>query len=253
MTSIDDDPPRPRARWRLVGAAAVVVVLAACPWWGTRVLRAMSFFRVRNVQVEGARFLTPADIVARLHVDTAASVWDDLGTLEARVRRHPLVRDARISRNLPGTLVVRVTEKVPVALVASPAGFTAYDGRGESLPIDPTRASVDLPILASRDTALLRLLEDVRADLPGLYARISEIRRVRAAGDGAGGGAGASGGVGRGELVVQLSSIPVRAMADVTVGRLAETIPVEEDLARRRVRVAELDLRFRDQVIARLQ
>jgi hypothetical protein len=52
---------------------------------------------------------------------------------------------------------------------------------------------------------------------------------------------------------VQLTTVPVRAMADVTAERLADVLPVERDLARRQARVAELDLRFRDQVIARLQ
>jgi len=42
-------------------------------------------------------------------------------------------------------------------------------------------------------------------------------------------------------------------MADVSVARLADLVPVEDDLLRRRVRVAEIDLRYRDQVIARLQ
>jgi hypothetical protein len=42
-------------------------------------------------------------------------------------------------------------------------------------------------------------------------------------------------------------------MLDVAPARLGEIIPVEQDLARRQARVAELDLRYRDQVIARLQ
>jgi len=41
-------------------------------------------------------------------------------------------------------------------------------------------------------------------------------------------------------------------MKSVTVERLAEIEPVQDDLARRQLRVAELDLRYRDQVIARL-
>jgi len=45
----------------------------------------------------------------------------------------------------------------------------------------------------------------------------------------------------------------VRASAGVTADRLADIIPVEQDLTHRHVRVAELDLRFRDQVLARLQ
>ena len=45
----------------------------------------------------------------------------------------------------------------------------------------------------------------------------------------------------------------VRALLGVSVSRLADIFPVESDLLRRRANVAELDLRYRDQVIARLQ
>jgi cell division protein FtsQ len=41
-------------------------------------------------------------------------------------------------------------------------------------------------------------------------------------------------------------------MRDVSVERLAEIEPVEDDLARRQLRAVEIDLRYRDQVIARL-
>jgi hypothetical protein len=58
---------------------------------------------------------------------------------------------------------------------------------------------------------------------------------------------------GRDELILQLKSAPVRAMQDVTLERLAEVEPVEADLSRKQLRVAEIDLRYRDQVIARLQ
>jgi hypothetical protein len=59
--------------------------------------------------------------------------------------------------------------------------------------------------------------------------------------------------VGRDELAVEMSSVLVRAPADVGADRLADIVPIENDLARRHARVAELDLRYRDQVIARLQ
>jgi cell division protein FtsQ len=41
-------------------------------------------------------------------------------------------------------------------------------------------------------------------------------------------------------------------MRDVSAARLAEIDPVEDDLTRRGLRAAEIDLRYRDQVIARL-
>jgi cell division protein FtsQ len=245
----------PRRRWwrwwRLALAALVAGALAASPWWGRRALASLAFFRVRKVEVEGVRYLAPAEVVARLAVDTSASVWDDVAPLERRLAGHPQVASVEVSRKLPATLVVRVRENLPVALVPGPGGtLRVVDAAGRILPIDPSRAGVDVPIVgqreAPRDTALLRLLGDVRDADPGFYARISEARRV-----------------GKGELLLQLmapaagvapsGAMPVRAESDVTVGRLTEIYPVEDDLARRGLRAAELDLRYRDQVIARLQ
>jgi cell division protein FtsQ len=47
------------------------------------------------------------------------------------------------------------------------------------------------------------------------------------------------------------NTIIIRASPDVTVARFKDILPVEADLARNHLRVVELDLRFRDQVIAR--
>jgi hypothetical protein len=45
----------------------------------------------------------------------------------------------------------------------------------------------------------------------------------------------------------------LRIPVGLSVDRLADIFPVENDLARRQLHVGELDLRYRDQVIARLQ
>lgn len=228
-------PARPRRWWRWAAAAAIVAVAATASRWGPALLGRMEFFRVRSVEIEGARYLAPDEVLGRLRADTTMSVWDDLSPLERRVAAHPQVRDVRIERKLPGTLVVHVAEHLPVALVPAAEGFRAMDAEGRTLPIDPSRTAVDLPILARADTAVLRLLGEVQRDDPPLFERISEVRRV-----------------GREELLLRLTTVPVRAMLDVSVSRLAEVFPVEEDLARRGLAAAELDLRFRDQVIARL-
>jgi hypothetical protein len=87
-----------------------------------------------------------------------------------------------------------------------------------------------------------------------MFARIEEVTRT-----------------GRDEILLTLSGGPdasgktgatatpenrtlrVRVRLGLSVERLADIFPVETDLARRQVRVGELDLRYRDQVIARLQ
>lgn len=227
-----------RRRGRRIGAFVLVVGAASSPWWCRPVLAQMDFFRVRQVEVRGARYASPDEIVSRLGVDSTASVWDDAGPLEARVRRLPAVRDVRIERKLPGTLVVQVTENPPVAYVQSGGQLAAVDARGNTLRLDPTEVNVDLPVLRTRDTVALRVLGAVRASLPALYARIGDVRGGEAGG-----------------LVVQLNEPAGRvvlAPAGVTVERLFDVIPVEADLRRRNLAASEIDLRYKDQVVVRL-
>lgn len=223
-----------KRQWKLLAGVALVAVLISSVWWGPPVLGQLSFFRVRKVEVRDARYISPGELLARMAVDTTASVWDDHSELERRVATHPQVRAVEIERKLPGTLVLRVTENLPVAFVASARGMRAVDASGQTLPIDPSRVSVDLPVVARPDTVLLRLLDDVRDRHPALYARISDARRT---GD---------------ELLLRMATVTVRGGTDLTADRLSDIIPVEHDLERRQVHVDELDLRFRDQVIARL-
>lgn len=223
-----------RTRLALVGIVGLLVVTSAL--WLPLLVKRMAFFHVHRVEIVGAHYIAPSDILSRLRVDTMSSIWDPTAPLVARVQRHPAVQNAVISRKLPGTLVVEITERTPVALVPAAGGFSVYDARGVALPIDLASVNVDAPVLMQRDTALLRLLGAMRADMPTLYARVSMVRRAS-----------------RDELILQLRTAPVRTMMDVTLERLAELEPVEADLARKQLRVSEIDLRYRDQVIARLQ
>lgn len=197
----------------------------------------MEFFQLRSIAVEGTRYLAPESVIVRLGVDTTRSVWDDTDPLAERIRAMPQVGEVEITRRLPGTLVVSVRENLPVALAPSPRGLEPVDSAGVVLPIDPAREDIDLPIANHRDKAILALLTSVRAENPMLYRRISEVSRD-----------------GKDAVVLRLNpSLRVRAPMGVSVARLADIFPVESDLIRRRANVAELDLRYRDQVIARLQ
>ena len=230
----DRGPARGRRRMRRMGALAGVLLLLSSPWWGSAALSQLDFFRMRRVEIEGVRYLAPADVAARMRVDTSQSIWIDLDPVTDRVKAHPQVADVRIRRRLPGTLIVRVTEHMPVAVVGTRTGFQVLDARGVVLPMDPSQVPVNLPVLIQRDTILLTLLANVRAAQPALFERISEARRTG------------------NEVRLELAALSVRAMADVTVQRLADILPVERDLATRQLRAAELDLRYREQVIARL-
>jgi cell division septal protein FtsQ len=244
-----------RPGWKMLGGIFLVAVIMAAAWGVRSAARQMAFFRVRAVEVRGVRYLQPQEVLSRLKVDTLMSLWDDLEPLRERVRHHPQVTSVAITRRLPGTLVVTVQENQPVALIQSATGLIPYDSVGHVLPIDPARTNLDLPIVATSDPVLLKLVGAIRYTVPRVFSRIEEVRRT-----------------GRDEILLTLSrgqSQRARAVGDTTasnggtlrvriplglsVERLADIFPVENDLARRQVHVGELDLRYRDQVIARLQ
>jgi len=239
-----------RPGWKILGALFLIALIMAAAWGTRAAARNMAFFRVRSVEIRGARYLQANEIISRLKVDTLASIWDDMGPYRERVRTHPQVSDVSISRRMPGTLVVTIKENLPVGLIQTPTGLLPYDSLGKQLPIDPARTNLDLPIVATDDPVLLKLVGSIRAAEPRVFARIEEVRRT-----------------GRHEILLTLSrstiaagavtpergTLLVRVPIGLSVERLADIFPVETDLARRQVRVGELDLRYRDQVIARLQ
>ena len=128
------DPPR---NTRVVRGGIFFIVCAIGVWLLPRALRGLDYFHVQTVQLEGARFLTPTSVVAALGTDTAASVFDDPARFVAKVESIPLVARARVRRRLPGTLVVTIVERTPVALVATANGF-----RGETSPSTASKAGV---------------------------------------------------------------------------------------------------------------
>src|SRR3954463_12316505 len=159
---------------KLLGALFLLAGIMAAAWGTRGAGKRMAFFRVRAIEVRGARYLQPGEIVQRLKVDTLASLWDDLTPYKARVRDHPQVSDVTISRRMPGTLVVTIRENLPVALIQTPTGLLPFDSTGKQLPIDPARTSLDLPIVATDDPVLLKLVGAIRAAQPRVYARIEE-------------------------------------------------------------------------------
>ena len=234
MNDQDDSSTPSRPRWgRRIAALALLAAITG-PFWARPVLSRLDFFRVRRVEVRDARFTPPEEIRRRLAIDTTFSIWNDLEPLRQRVAKHPQLSGVRIARRFPSTLVITVEEHQPVAFVASRNGLRAYDATGHALPLDPSQTPVDVPIIASADSALLRFLgqlQDVQRDL---FARVNEVWRT-----------------GRDEFVLDLVSVSVRLRPDIGVERLAQISSVEAELARRQTRPRELDFRFRDQVIAR--
>jgi len=108
----------------------------------------METFRVREVEVVGANFIDQGAVLELLKLESDATVWGDTREWAQRVQAHPMVQTVRIKRRIPGTLVVDVRERVPVALAPTPT-LEPVDAEGQRLPVDPAEHALDLPVIGS--------------------------------------------------------------------------------------------------------
>lgn len=154
----------------LVSAIALLAVGAFAPL----ALRRLDAFSVQRVEVVGARHISPADAVAAAGITTGSSIFDDSGVWLAALTRHPLVAAGRIERRVPGTLVLRITEAVPVAFARTPE-LRAIDASGRVLPADPAAEGMDLPVLtvATRLSAEGRAADSETRALAGFLAAVA--------------------------------------------------------------------------------
>ncbi|MEV4657597.1 FtsQ-type POTRA domain-containing protein [Micromonospora sp. NPDC049301] len=111
--------------WAVAAGVLAVVGLVAWTVLGT------GLFGVREVRVDGADLVTP------VQVHDAAGVADgvplarvDLDAAARRVGALPPVERATVSRDWPDALVIRVTERTPVAAVPQGEAFALIDRTG---------------------------------------------------------------------------------------------------------------------------
>ena len=213
-----------------LGALLVVSI----PWSGPRLLAQLEYFNVRRVEFQGLQFALASELLEAAKVDTSRSIWNDLLPVLRRVQKHPMVASATIERRLPGTLVVHIVERQPLALVQRKGLLAPTDVNGRELPIDLSRTPLDLPVAFSPDSTILRVLDALHRFAPEIYSRVITVRRA-----------------GPDELLFDFGVFSVRTRDDVTAARFGDILPVEADLARDHLRAVELDLRFQDQVIVR--
>ena len=211
-----------------LGIAGVLVLLALAPL----VLRHASFFRVRRIDLGGARYLTGEQIAAALKLKPGASVFDELAPLQKRALAIPGVRRATVTRRWPGTIVVRIEEAEPVALTPRKTALALMDGGGRVLPFDPTKAPPDLPVSVA-DARAARLIARIKDAEPALFQRIVSVT------------------LDSDDVILSGADWRVVVRSDAGRSQLRALATVMEDLARKGRRWRELDARFSDRVFVR--
>lgn len=121
----------------------LAIVIGVLAFAGYRAAASASFFQVRNIEVQGTSRVSADDIRAIVKKDAEKTgVWKaDLKGMNAQLEKLPWVSSAVVSRVLPDGIRVRITERVPRAVVRTASGrFRWIDEDavllGEMMPTD---------------------------------------------------------------------------------------------------------------------
>lgn len=112
------------AYFPLIAKVTLALMLGVLLFLGYRAAASASFFQARSLDVSGVSRASADDIKAVVRRGTAQTgIWRaNLASISAELERLPWVRSAIVSRVLPDGLRVRVTERVPRAVVRTSNG-----------------------------------------------------------------------------------------------------------------------------------
>jgi len=116
-----------RANASLLYGVVLVLLLAL----GLLYFLRSSAFNVTEIQIQGAHAVQPQEVLRLAEVARGQNLLLlDQEALKRKVSLHPLVRTVQLQRKLPHTLIVRITERVPSALVLVSKGVIEVDSQG---------------------------------------------------------------------------------------------------------------------------
>lgn len=172
IVPLEEATIRRLAHWAVIGMIALFLLIAAIFF---RVPQMIGWqigegvgklgFTVERVEIQGIDRMERLPVYAvALDQESMAMPNVDIDEIRRRVEAFPWVGEARVSRRLPDTLVVAITERVPSAIWQHNQQLFLVDTEGEVLEEVPLDAMPDLPLIigpgANRQVANFETLMD---------------------------------------------------------------------------------------------
>ncbi len=152
---VEQDSANRLARWMfglfaagVIGVALVALEVPAKVGAGLAEAMGEAGFRVRSVDVTGVQRMDsrPGFQIA-LDQKSMAMPLVDVATIRQKLLRYGWVKDARVSRRLPDTLVIDIVEREPAALWQDKTRLSLIDSEGVVLDRVKVSDMPDLPLL----------------------------------------------------------------------------------------------------------
>jgi len=107
------------------------------------------FFKINRIEVTGSTVYSNVDIIAASGISKGDNLFflDKNAALRGIFEGFPYVAEARLIRRLPNTLIIALTERESLGLVAHDGSYWMIDGTGRILEQSPGRSATEKPII----------------------------------------------------------------------------------------------------------
>ncbi len=149
-----DGGQRRGGAWRMYAPSvlrvgAIAALLLGSAWYVQDVMTSSRAFAVRELKVIGVQRLSEGEVEALLDgLKGHNIVTTPLETWREKLLASPWVRDASLRRALPGTIEVRIVERLPMAIARAGDTLLLIDELGAVVDeFGPRYGALDLPIV----------------------------------------------------------------------------------------------------------
>jgi cell division protein FtsQ len=136
-----------------------VLILAVLSFIGTKIYHFMlnaPYFAVKNIKIEGVKALSKEEVSNFSKAYQEDNIFRvSLSDLENNIKSLPAVKNVRISRILPDTILVKVTERMPIGLINRDGVLYCLDEEGNVFKLASRDTGIRLPFIAGFESDVL--------------------------------------------------------------------------------------------------
>lgn len=106
-----------------------------------------SYLQLENIRIEGCNNVSPQDLITRAQLERGTNIISlNLKEIYQKIITNPWIKEVKIERNFPHTIIIKIVERVPVALVHQ-GKFFLVDQEGNPFKELEPRDPVDFPVI----------------------------------------------------------------------------------------------------------
>lgn len=147
---------RKKIRVRMIGPLILLLIVTGVMYLF------LPYFHFSKMMILGETSLNKERLTAMSKVDYDRNIYRiDIRRAEKNIKEDPIIKDVRITRRFPTTLVFSVLERLAVGAVSFDGGFAIIDDEGYVIKIVQNVTDVKKPIIVGVKTNIIKLGEQI--------------------------------------------------------------------------------------------